>query len=275
MTTEGVYIDDIRCFAPQLIHESDDYPFEVFSRIDELETNHFWYRGRRKSILALLSRYQSHDKYGRCLEIGGGTGANAEFLREQLGLKILVSEISIEAIKNARKKYPGNEYIQMDARDIPFDKSFDMIGMFDVIEHIEEDYLVMAQVNKALCSKGLLAMSVPQYQWLWSSHDELSGHKRRYTRKSLHALVSNGGFEVISMTSFLFTAFPLMLLARRSRGAKPLAKESQFSDVSGMELPRTLNKILYLFTWADSLLIRSGIRLPFGGSLLVLCRKVI
>lgn len=274
MTSKEIYIDGIRCFAPELIYKSEDYPFEVFSRIDELENNHFWYRGRRKSLLALLSRnlFNRHER--TFLEIGGGTGANADFIREKLGFRMLVSEISIEAIKNAKIKYPKNNYVQMDARNIPFKDSFDVIGMFDVIEHIEEDGQVMEQINKALNSRGWLVMSVPQYQWLWSSHDELSGHKRRYSRKSIKELVNNADFEIVSITSFLFTAFPLMLLARRSRARGFTSESSQFSEVSGMELPAILNRILYFFTWMDSMLIKSGLSLPFGGSLLVLCRKL-
>jgi len=272
MSNREVIIDGIQCFAPELTQQSEGYPFEIFARIDELERNHFWYSGRR-SIAALIKRNCSINIGDHFLEIGGGTGANANFLRERLRVNVLVSEISIEAIKNAKKRYPDNTYVQMDARKIPFKESFDIVGIFDVIEHINEDEQVMAQIYRATRPKGLLVISVPQYQWLWSSHDDLSGHKRRYTRKTLTNLISTNGFEIISMTSFLFTAFPLILIARRFKTDKTVVANAHLSEVSGLELPAILNRCLLISTWIDCVLIRVGISLRFGGSLLAVCRK--
>lgn len=274
MGDKPIEVDGITCHAPDLINHSEDYPYAVFSRIDFLESKHYWYRGRKQSILNLLVRSRSLIEGNHFLEIGGGTGATSSFLKKEIPGKYLVSEISIEALKNARTRYPENSYVQMDARRIPYQYSFDAVGMFDVLEHINEEETVLSQIYKALKTGGILVLSVPQYQWLWSEHDELSGHKRRYTRGGLRETLMRNRFELIDQSSYLFLAFPLMLIARLIKPKSKLESGSHFSEVSGMEVSSVINWLLTIATMMDSLLIRMGFRLPWGGSLLVVARKV-
>jgi len=208
------------------------------------------------------------------LEIGGGTGATSAFLKSQMGGNYTVSEVSLEAILNAKRRYPSNNYVQLDARNIPYQDKFNIIGMFDVIEHLEEERQVMEEINKALKKSGYVLISVPQYSWLWSNHDELSGHKRRYTRKQLNDLLAISGFEVIKITSYLAAAFPLMLIARLFRGRKKVIQNNKFSEASGMEVSSLVNKFLGILTNLDAFLIKLGLSLPFGGSLIVVGKKI-
>jgi len=268
-----VIIDGIKCYAPELINESEDYPYELFSRVDSFEQRHFWYSGRKKSILNMLLRNNVIDEDLNFFEIGGGTGATSNFLKGNFKGKFLVSEISISAIKNAKLRYPHCEYVQMDARNIPFENLFNFVGMFDVIEHIEEDNLVMSNIHRALTARGFLILSVPQYQWLWSEHDQLSGHKRRYSRSSLESLLRRNGFELLDCSSFLFCAFPLMLAARLKRTKGEEVPAGNFSEVSGLEVSPILNWVLSKLTSLDSILIRAGFSLPFGGSLIAIAKR--
>lgn len=269
-----VIINEIECYAVNLISENDDYPYEVFKKINELEASHFWYKGRLKSIRNLIIKYVSLGTKAKFLEIGGGTGATSAFLKSQIDGSYTVSEVSLEAILNAKRRYPSNNYVQLDARNIPYQNKFNIIGIFDVIEHLEEEKQVMDEIYKALEKSGYILISVPQYNWLWSNHDELSGHKRRYTRKQLCDLLASSGFEVIKVTSYLTAAFPLMLIARLFRGRKKVIQNNNFSEASGMEVPSLLNRFLGILTNLDASLIRLGISLPFGGSLIVVGKKI-
>ena len=96
----------------------------------------------------------------------------------------------------------------MDARRIPFRDEFDVIGAFDVIEHIEEDVAVIDEVGRALRPGGGFVMTVPQHPALWSPQDEHAHHVRRYTAAGLRRKVEAAGFEVVRMTSFVRLLLP-------------------------------------------------------------------
>ena len=266
-------IDGIKCFAPELLHANEDYPYEVFEKVDQIEQNHYWYTGRKKSIYNMLRNVAQSLQPINYLEIGGGTGATAAYLSSKFPGDYVVSEVSLQALLNARKKYPSNQYMQISAMKIPFESQYNLIGIFDVIEHLQDDKEVINQIYKSLIPNGYVIISVPQYPWLWSEHDDLSGHKRRYTKKSLSDLLIESNFEVIRITSYMFLAFPLMLLSRLRRSSKKPNYESAISEVSGIEVPKIVNLILKFLTTLDAVLVRIGFNLPFGGSLIVLGRK--
>ena len=104
--------------------------------------------------------------------------------------------------------------MQMDARNIPFVDEFDAIGAFDVLEHIEEDEQVLAQMHDALNHADVVLLTVPQHAWLWSLVDDYSCHVRRYSAKELHGKVRVAGFEILLSTSFVSSLLPIMLASR-------------------------------------------------------------
>jgi 2-polyprenyl-3-methyl-5-hydroxy-6-metoxy-1,4-benzoquinol methylase len=159
----------------------------------------------------------------------------------------------------------------MDARNIPFDNEFDVMGAFDVLEHIKEDEEVLAQMCKALKPKGWILITVPQHAWLWSSTDEYAQHERRYAASDHRRKLEAAGFSIIRSTSFITTLLPAMMIAR-FRQKKILDKE--FDATAELKISSWLNTLFLRVLCAELALIKGGINLPFGGSRLVVAQKI-
>ena len=148
---------------------------------------------------------------------------------------------------------------------------FDAIGAFDVIEHIKEDEAALASVRRALRPNGIIVVTVPQHQWLWSLVDEQAGHKRRYARRELLAKLVAAGFEILHVTSFVMTLMPILYVMRLAKRRRSAAVSDL--DWSELEIPRMANAVCSVAMLIDEALIVSGISLPAGGSLIAIGRK--
>jgi SAM-dependent methyltransferase len=179
------------------------------------------------------------------------------------------SEIDSAGLPFVRHKVGRAEIFQMDARHIPFREQFDVIGAFDVIEHIEEDEEVLNQIYNACKPGGGVIITVPQHPFLWSAVDVYSCHKRRYTKNELIAKIERAGFEIVDTTSFVSFLFPLMLLSR----LKTKSKKENFDPIREWSLPGFLGRILEGVMDVERISIRAGLRFPAGGSLLCVGKK--
>jgi SAM-dependent methyltransferase len=245
------------------------FKVQYFKELAELEAGNFWFRARNKLILWALNQYSPNLK--SFLEIGCGTG----FVISAISIRfpearLFGSEYLEEGLVYARQRLPGAEFTQMDARCIPYKSELDSIGAFDVLEHIEEDEVVLQQIYKALKPGGILFMTVPQHPWLWSVVDEYACHVRRYQAKELHQKVCMAGFEVIRSTSFVSTLLPAMYLSRVMQRNKMDAK---LDAIAELRINPILNKTFEAFLDFESNLNRAGVSLPVGGSRLLVARK--
>ena len=157
----------------------------------------------------------------------------------------------------------------MDARAIPFVEEFDVIGAFDVLEHIEEDDMVLRQMHRAVRPGGGVLLTVPQHKFLWSRTDEYACHVRRYSAQDLVAKVAAAGFRVERMTSFVSLLLPLMMAAR----ARQPATDEQFDPLAELRIGGIANALLEKIMGIERLAIRAGLGFPAGGSLLLVARK--
>jgi SAM-dependent methyltransferase len=266
-------IEGIRCYAPQVALDCADYPSDGFDVTAEMEAGSFWCRARNRVLQYVFARFTDRSRPLEVLEIGCGIGGVIDSLRTVPNLRLTGSEIYIQGLRYARARMPDVDFIQLDATDIPFRDAFDVIGAFDVLEHIEDDALVMRQVRAALRPDGLFVVTVPQYQWMWSTLDELVHHKRRYSRRQLVDRLGAAGFDVIYTTSFVTTLFPFMLISRlRGRGkARTGDAKAEFSE--WVTLPPALNRLFDWLTRLDEAALKTGLTLPFGGSLLAIARR--
>ncbi len=242
-----------------------NYPEGGHAEIHELEEGHFWFEGRNRLILWAIRRYFPGMR--RFLEVGCGTGFVLRGIQGAFpGAEISGSEISASGLAFASSRVGGAALIQMDARRIPFRDHFDLIGTFDVLEHIEEDEAALVGIHTALSRGGGLLLTVPQHRWLWSPVDEFAGHARRYTRKELVAKLERSGFEIMMATSFVTGLLPFMflsrLVARRRGSAKPELNPGPVQNAIGAFMASI-----------ELLLIRCEFRFPAGGSLLVAARR--
>lgn len=268
-------IDGIKCYSPDEADSYKDYPDSGFDLTDECADSSFWVSSRNRLFTSIVKKNMSSKGKTRLLEIGCGTG---NFIREIVqddNLEITGSEIYIKGLKYAKENIPGVEFVQFDVTQGKIDKRFQIIAAFDVIEHIENDAAALLNINQMLETNGVLIISVPQHMFLWSRLDEIVKHKRRYSRGELIEKLKANGFDICFSTSFLFFLFPLMLISRLfdkgkgrdgSRSNKQaLQKRVQFSG--------SLNAIFNLLMRIDEGLIKMGISLPVGGTLVVVAKK--
>ncbi len=234
-----------------------------------LEEDYFWFRGRNALIVWALGKYGAD--VASFMEIGCGTGfvlkgIDCNFPK----IRLVGSEIYAEGLIYAAERIMGSEFMQMDAREIPFISEFDGVGAFDLLEHIEEDEAVLQQIHQALKPDGLLMLTVPQHRWLWSATDANACHVRRYNSQELHNKITRAGFAIVKSTSFVTSLLPFMLISRLFQRKK----YKNFDPIGEFRINPILNRIFEWFLLLELFLIRAGISFSVGGSRLIVAVKI-
>jgi SAM-dependent methyltransferase len=178
--------------------------------LTSVEDRHWWYRERRAIIKRQLAKI---GKPGKAIEIGAAGGGNCRTLADN-GWDVLATEYLEAGVEVARSR--GLNAIQADARDLPVDsESFDLVVAFDMLEHVEEDYLVTAEIMRILRPGGTALIAVPADMRLWSAHDVMSAHFRRYDRDSLTKVIEGAGLVIDELWSWNVLLRPAMRLRRK------------------------------------------------------------
>jgi SAM-dependent methyltransferase len=264
-------VDGFISLAPETADHEAGFDESFFAELADLEAKNFWFRARNALIVWAMRTYAPD--CSRFLEIGCGTGFVLAAIRSAYpDAELVGSELFSRGLGFAAARVPSAEFLQMDARDIPFREHFDAIGAFDVLEHIEDDGAVIATVARALRPGGHLFVTVPQHPALWSPQDDVSLHVRRYTAAGIRAKLRAAGFAVVRTTSFVSLLLPLMLGARLSMRGRP--SEDPFETMSGLRVPAPADALLAAVMGVERALIRHGVSWPAGGSLLVVARTV-
>lgn len=262
-------IDGHLSFAPELAKDSEGFEAGYFARLAEMEAGSFWFRSRNRLLIWTVLRYFPQAE--NLLEIGCGTGFVLSGIREALPqLALSGSEVFSEGLNFAAERLPGVELLQMDARRIPFRDEFDVIGAFDVLEHVKEDEEVLAQMHQATRGSGGILLTVPQHSFLWSEADEYARHVRRYSASDLKAKVERAGFETLRITSFVSTLLPLMLISRLKRRSS----NKDFDPAAEITISGPVNYLLEKILDLERAMIKSGVSFPLGGSLLLIARRI-
>lgn len=260
----------IETHAPESTKSGGGFKPEYFSKLFLLEAENFWFRARNELILWALKKYKKD--VSSFLEVGCGTGfVLSGVARTYPDIAISGSEIFIAGLSHAAERLPTAHLMQMDARRVPFANEFDVIGAFDVLEHIEEDEIVLEQLHNAIKPDGILLLTVPQHPWLWSDYDEHACHVRRYTCAEIEQKVSSAGFELIKSSSFVTTLLPAMMI---SRVLQKNTSPKKMDPARELKINPLLNKVFYSFMKLEIFGIRFGINFPVGGSRLLVARKM-
>jgi SAM-dependent methyltransferase len=185
----------------------------VYQQMAELDDRHWWYCARRKIIADLIRREARLPPNPQILEIGCGTGHNLAMLSgfghvEGLELDEEARTISQERLGRSIMSSPLPELAGVPERH------YDLIGAFDVIEHINDDQAALASIATRLKPDGRFIMTVPAHQWMWSAHDAVNHHKRRYSRRSLKALIEGSPMKLEKLGYFNSLLFPLAVAER-------------------------------------------------------------
>ncbi len=261
-------IDGFMAFAPEYAHGGGGYPAEVFAQLYVHEDNYFWFRVRNDVILMLLQQFAPTMQ--SFFEIGCGTGYVMNAVAQRFPpTKIFGGELFVNGLHFAAQRLPSAVFMQIDARFMPFDAEFTVIGMFDVLEHIVEDTQVLQSAYTALQLGGFLICSVPQHQWLWSHVDDYAQHQRRYERGELEQKMCDAGFTVQRSTSFNSLLLPAMYVSR-------LLQRKQIQSPDGMgefNIPPFVNRLFELILRVELWFIKRGINFPLGGSRIVIAQK--
>jgi SAM-dependent methyltransferase len=254
-------------FSPELANNNDGLHENAHHLLNKYQSGSFWFRKRNQLIQDMIRRYFPHST--DVLEIGCGSGFVLGGIRDVLPTaRLTATEIYANGLHYAASRVSQpSQFLQVDARKLPFKDEFDLIGAFDVLEHIEEDELVIKNMRQSLKPGGSLILTVPQHPWLWSKVDEIACHKRRYKRKQLSLLLRQNGFEILQDTSFMFFLLPLMLIQRLVGSRK-----SDYNPVEELALPKMLDKMFEILLECERRIISYGINFPIGGSRLVVAR---
>ena len=254
--------------APGLAEQAQGFDPALFAELAALESRNFWFRARNRLILWALRRHAPD--FAALLEVGCGTGYVLQGIAAAFPQARLVAcEAETGGLQFAAARVPQAEFLQLDARRMPFEREFDAVGAFDVIEHIAEDDSVLEQMRRALKPGGHLLLTVPQHPFLWSEYDVRARHVRRYTRQELCGKLERAGYRIVRMTSFVVLLLPLMMLSRM----KPQPRGGEYDPLAELRIGGAANALLERVLDAERLLIRAGLSLPAGGSLLAVAQR--
>ena len=185
----------------------------VYQQMAELDDRHWWYRARRKILADLIRRDAQLPPDARILEIGCGTGHNLAMLAgfghvDGLELDDEAREISEKRLGRKIMRSPLPELSEV------ADKSYDLIGAFDVIEHIDDDQAALAAIATKLKPGAKFVMTVPAHPWMWTAHDVANHHKRRYSKRALRALIDGSPMRLDRIGYFNSLLFPIAVVER-------------------------------------------------------------
>lgn len=259
--------DGILRFAPEAATAGNGFDPAAFAQLAEVEEGSFWFQGRNRLILWALKRYFPRAR--SLLEVGCGTGYVLSAIRRaRPQMRLSAAELYVEGLMIARGRVPDADYYQLDATRIPFEREWDVVCAFDVLEHVSDDDAFLAGLFTAARPGGGLLVTVPQHPRLWGAADEYAHHVRRYRRGELLDKVRGAGFRVDRVTSFVSLLLPAMWWSRRRdrAGGEPFEPGREHSST---RLSRMLEGVLDL----ERNMIARGVDLPVGGSLLVVASR--
>lgn len=241
----------------------------IYRQIYERERDHWWFQGRRAVINTVLGRCIS-GKVADALDIGCGTGFNAELLKEYAhtvyGLDPSNQACEFVRLTGAAVVLLKGEFpLYQDVR------KYHLVSLFDVLEHIQDDGEALKKVQDLLHPGGVAVLTVPALPLLWSEHDVLAHHRRRYTKQTLtDAISSHTNLEIERISYFnFFLFFPILLFRKIKRYMRSPDREDS-SDI--FEVPRFLNSLLLKTFLMESYALRH-INFPVGVSLICVARK--
>ena len=231
----------------------------VYSQMAELDERHWWYCARRDVVEALIRRVIRPPANAAILEIGSGTGHNFQMLGKFGHVDALELDDEARAISEKRlgRKIMRSPLPELDG--VP-ERHYDMIGAFDVIEHIDDDDAGVASIAQRLKPVGKFVMTVPAHQWMWSAHDTVNHHKRRYSKARLRKLIENSPLKLEALGYFNSLLFPVAVAQR-------LASKAMGKDGGDLELPPAPLNAALKRTFAAERHLIGRVPLPPGLSL--------
>jgi SAM-dependent methyltransferase len=212
-----------------------DYPETLYDLVAAVESRHFWFAARNDIILRAIRRTIGPLTGQRLLDVGCGTGYVLRAL-EQAGADAWGIDMHVEALRLARQKVDG-PLVWSPAARLPFVEDFDVVSLFDVIEHAADDVAVLLEARRVLRPGGSIVITVPAGPEYWTRYDSVIGHKRRYTRTSLGAALRRSGVTATAVQYFNCTLAVLQRLQRWLSGANASDADAQELVTRALRVP--------------------------------------
>lgn len=235
-------------------------PAAHLAQLERIDRSYWWHRVRWQVVRLGMHQYGTGRRFDCYYDVGSGGGGLPGLLQEDFAFdQIHLFDQHEVAAAKIRQDGMQQHVVDLESYDWSGLSRPQLITCLDVLEHLDDPARLLRNLQaKAKGRRTLLIVTVPAMQGLWSRWDEMAGHRRRYTRKQLHGLLSSAGWQV-DRCDYLFSAMAPMLLLRRRlfRGERELVFP---------QLPAWLNWLMERVFWWEYRLLR-GFRLPFGSSL--------
>jgi 2-polyprenyl-3-methyl-5-hydroxy-6-metoxy-1,4-benzoquinol methylase len=185
----------------------------VYDRMAELDSRHWWYRARREILARVIETRVKPPAGARILEIGCGTGHNLEMLARFGTVDAVEMDDAARAVASDRLGRPAL-MATLPALEGVESGAYDLVALLDVLEHVEEDRASLVSIARRLKPGGKILLTVPAHPWMWSAHDVVNHHKRRYTKAGFRSVLEAAGLKVELLSYFNSLLFPLAAAAR-------------------------------------------------------------
>jgi len=268
---ENIYEKDDIFYTYNLSFVEGTFEENMHDGLYTLEDNSWWFKHRNRIIYSAIEWIPPPQN--NLADVGGGNGFVSSYLTQQ-GIETILFEPGKHGIKNAKLRGLKNLVCA------PLDKStvkpgvFASIGLFDVLEHIEDEVCFLDEMKNALTRDGMLYVTVPAHRWLWSKEDEAAGHYRRYALKGLTETLKTSGFTVV-YASYFFQMLSSAIYAFRVLPYRIGAKKahSKTLESNNYVAPSAVEKLLELWLGREARNVRLGISMTHGASIVAVARK--
>jgi len=254
-------------FHPEEKNSNKDMKECILDDVAKFEEKHFWMSARRLYLEMIFNKFVKPEE--AILEIGAGTGYVAKYLINHGYRNYVIGDIHERGLELSGEYAFLHKY-QFNVVKTVFIEHFDIVGMFDVLEHISDDDLVVKNINKMLKKGGRVIVTVPAHKWLWSKQDAIASHKKRYEIKELKELFLKNGFNILKISGFFFSLIPFMYLRKifnRDDGeirARDYTNRFKIDSILNAFMDILLNIEMSLFKNYSS---------PYGGSMIIVAEK--
>ncbi|NCU31791.1 MAG: class I SAM-dependent methyltransferase [Candidatus Moranbacteria bacterium] len=249
-----------------------NFPEDSYNQCFEVEDKSFWFKHRNDCIVSVVKHFHSGTFI---LDIGGGNGF-VSYALQQKGIKTYMMEPGQDGIMNAKKRGVKN-LIMSTLETAGFRHStIPSIGIFDVLEHIEDDRGFLQNIKNHLTPGGKLFITVPAFQALWSENDEYAGHMRRYSVPQLEELLVKTGFEINYSSYFFSVMLPFIFLCRKragiAGGKKKIKKVSEAAKNS-LRMPFLLSPFFNCIWKLELFMVKRKMKIPAGSSIIIVAER--
>jgi SAM-dependent methyltransferase len=273
-TTPAEFIDNVAMGDDGFWHPHREttvsYPEEGHSVCHGVEQTSFWFLHRNQALQAVVDHFPPPAGHP-FLDVGGGNGFVAQMIGA-LGHRVVLIEPGAAGVEHARER-GVTDIVQASIVDLDVrDGSVGGIGLFDVLEHIEDDLAALRRLRRMLTGSGRLYLTVPAHAWLWSSADVQAGHFRRYTRRRLRRLLRNAGFDV-EFASYYFWPLALPMLVFRCLPERLGLRKGEDRSERAQREHRPTGTMLGRALGLELTRFRRGRPMPAGASCIVVARN--